>query len=150
MYLLQNVNLIYFLFIACAVSQWTNTGRRYALIFIIYTATFGNKQTRLYVSELSAKKKKINLYYGLLSFARGVKKIFFLSCVQVFREKIDYYYCIPGEECVMGKRCAVLMDGVPTSFEFWKTAGSKTKSGYIKAVKPQDKVIKNVPFGQVV
>lgn len=77
MYLLQNVNLIYFLFVACAVSQWTNTGRRYALNFIIYTATFGNKQTNASLCfRIVGKKKKINLYYGLLSFARGVKKLF--------------------------------------------------------------------------
>lgn len=39
--------------------------------------------------------------------------------------------------------------GTPTSFGFWKTTGSKTKPGNIKAVKPLDKVIKNVPSGQV-
>lgn len=37
-----------------------------------------------------------------------------------------------------------------TSFKFWKTTGSKTKSGNIKAIKPQNIVIINVPSGQVV
>jgi len=40
--------------------------------------------------------------------------------------------------------------GTSTSFGFWKTTGSKTKSGNIKAVKLLDKVIKTVPSGQVV
>lgn len=66
------------------------------------------------------------------------------SYTSVFREKIDYDIIVHLKS---GKKTLL---GTPTSFEFWKTTGSKTKSGNIKTVKPQDKVIKTVPSGQVV
>lgn len=117
----------------------------------------------LFTNKRLAKNEKIKHFPFLLApYAVRIQnklifitESFFCECIKkknnactsaVFREKnwLRYYYT-PEE----WKKKKTLLS-TPTSFEFWKTTGSKTKSGNIKTVKPQDKVIKNVSSGQVV
>lgn len=128
----------------------------YTVVFIIFIIVAREYITKTLNNIFRGfPKRKKNQHFTSFALLRSTKQInfycwiFFCTGKKVFQENIDYDY-IYSRVYIIHAHVAKNLMSTPTSFGFWKTTGSKMKSGNIKVVKPQNKVIKNVPSGQVV